>query len=165
MACHAAWAACCSASFLLRPVPVPYSTPPTRAAALKVFSWSGPLSLTNSIVWEASPTLIDYGTTNPPSAAIILRDDIVSQDAGTFPFVAGTLENVHVLDPQFESYWGPYQPGPGSPAIDYSANGQATDARGILRPVDLRERGDNRTFDVGAFERYLPVYADQKGTE
>ena len=44
---HASSAACCSASFFLRPEPPPYIDPLSRTAASKTFSWSGPLSLTS----------------------------------------------------------------------------------------------------------------------
>ena len=39
-------AAACSASRLERPMPLPRSTPSTNTAAVKSFSWSGPLSAT-----------------------------------------------------------------------------------------------------------------------
>src|SRR3954454_25102556 len=43
---QAASAACCSAAFLLRPVPRPWIVPATRTAAVNVLAWSGPSSST-----------------------------------------------------------------------------------------------------------------------
>ena len=44
MRAYASRAACCSASFLERPVPVPSASPPTRTVAVNSFAWSGPRS-------------------------------------------------------------------------------------------------------------------------
>src|SRR5690606_34986504 len=57
--CQATSAACCSASFLLRPSPVPSDRPPTTAVALNDLQWSGPSSSTTysgtpSICWAVS---------------------------------------------------------------------------------------------------------------
>src|SRR4051812_21012897 len=44
--CQAAAAASCSAAFLVRPLPRPWTVPATTAAAVNVLAWGGPASST-----------------------------------------------------------------------------------------------------------------------
>jgi hypothetical protein len=118
-----------------------------------VLSLTGDLTLTESLVWQFGPTILQQDGGHQLTVHNVLASEI---------FTLGGGNTVLALNPQFLSPAnGDYHLLPTSPAIDFAPALAGTDLEGRPRTVDLSapNRPGGGALDLGAYElQALPVF-------
>jgi hypothetical protein len=111
---------------------------------------SSQLEIRHSVIWEPGQTSVfSY------LDSFVLATDTILSDAGHYSDGASSLyTNISLADPKFANPNDhDFTLAPGSPAIDYSPDGLATDAVGNSRGISASAcRHALGLFDIGAYE-------------
>lgn len=110
-----------------------------------VFSLTGDLTLTESLVWQSNRTTLAQDGGHQRTVHNVLASEIAS---------LGGNADVESIYPQFvDPEHGDYHLAPSSHALDYAVAGVGTDLDGLPRSVDLPTPNRYGPFDLGAYER------------
>ncbi|MEO5626721.1 MAG: hypothetical protein ABIQ70_11995 [Dokdonella sp.] len=112
-----------------------------------VFSLTGDLTLTESLVWQSNRTTLAQEGGHQRNVRNVLASEIVSLGGGP------DIESIY---PQFvDPTHGDYHITPASHALDYAVAASGTDLEGHPRSVDLPtpNRPGGGPLDLGAYER------------